>query len=171
MPFDPTPGRGTFSATYSFASDSAEAVDALGRGRLETLSGTGRDGRETDGFKVASLPSPRDQPSILLLAFVLAAVSAAVIGTVKWLVRRLRYLTIQPRLIAAASRKELEAFLRDQGIAVPRERDPRRLAALARQRSWGSTRERSSKPPGAVASARLGTPAVLPRTHEPSYGR
>ncbi|MBA2641907.1 MAG: transglutaminase domain-containing protein [Actinobacteria bacterium] len=117
--FDPTPGRGTFSATYSFASDSAEAVDALGRGRLETLSGTGRDGRETDGFKVASLPSPRDQPSILLLAFVLALVSAAVIGTVKWLVRRLRYLTIQPRLIAAASRKELEAFLRDQGIAVP----------------------------------------------------
>jgi transglutaminase-like putative cysteine protease len=31
VPFDPTPGRGTFGANYSFASDSEEAVAALDR--------------------------------------------------------------------------------------------------------------------------------------------
>ena len=34
VPFDPTPGRGTFGGTYSFASDSKDAVEALRRGDL-----------------------------------------------------------------------------------------------------------------------------------------
>jgi hypothetical protein len=34
-------------------------------------------------------------------------------------VRRLRYLTSDPRRLAAASRLELEAFLRDQGVGLP----------------------------------------------------
>ena len=34
VPFDPTPGRGTFGGTYSFASDSLAAVGALRRGEL-----------------------------------------------------------------------------------------------------------------------------------------
>jgi hypothetical protein len=37
--FDPTPGRGTFAGIYSFASENAEAVDALVRGDLEGVAG------------------------------------------------------------------------------------------------------------------------------------
>ena len=51
---------------------------------------------------------------------VLAALGAVAIGVVKWMRRRLRYLTTDPRRAAAATRAELEAFLRDQGVAVPR---------------------------------------------------
>ncbi len=38
VPFDPTPGRGTFGGTYSFASDSKAAVDALRRGDLSGVT-------------------------------------------------------------------------------------------------------------------------------------
>ena len=38
VPFDPTPGRGTFGGTYSFASDSKDAVDALRRGDLSGVT-------------------------------------------------------------------------------------------------------------------------------------
>ena len=34
LPFDPTPGRGSFSASYTLASDSADTVRELGRGDL-----------------------------------------------------------------------------------------------------------------------------------------
>ena len=34
LTFDPTPGRGTLSATYTNASDSADAIRALGTGRF-----------------------------------------------------------------------------------------------------------------------------------------
>jgi protein-glutamine gamma-glutamyltransferase len=116
--FDPTPGRGTFSAIYSFASNNSAAIDALARGRLETLSGV-KNRPPKAGGELAALPgTPEEPPSVVLIAVLAASVLAAALGLVKWLVRRVRYLTIQPRLIAAATRKELEAFLRDQGVPV-----------------------------------------------------
>ena len=42
LPFDPTPGRGTLSATYTNASDSADAIRALGTGRFLGSSAIGR---------------------------------------------------------------------------------------------------------------------------------
>ena len=118
VPFDPTPGRGTFSALYSFASNSPQTVDALRRGALDTLFGTDRRQGLTEG-EVTSLTSGSDRrPSILLLALVIGGVGGATIGAVKWAAGRLRYLTTDPRRSAAASRRELEAFLRDQGVAV-----------------------------------------------------
>jgi hypothetical protein len=41
------------------------------------------------------------------------------VGLVKEIRRRGRYLTRDPRQTATASRRELESFLRDQGVAVP----------------------------------------------------
>jgi hypothetical protein len=41
-----------------------------------------------------------------------------VVGLGKAVYRRLRYVTGDPRAVATASRRELEGFLRDQGIAV-----------------------------------------------------
>jgi transglutaminase-like putative cysteine protease len=117
--FDPTPGRGRFAGIYSFASENAAAVAALRRGELGQLDTAGRGGRSGRGTTVLTPSSREEPPSLLALGVVLAAVLAALIGAVKWIVRRSRYLTSDPRRSAAASRREFEAFLRDQGIAVP----------------------------------------------------
>ncbi len=116
--FDPTPGRGTFSGIYSFASENAEAVAALGRGQLGAAGRVGRGSRAAGDLTIAQDADGGSRPSLLGFAVLLAALGAAVVGASKWVVHRFRYLTSDPRRIAAASRKELEAFLRDQAIVV-----------------------------------------------------
>jgi hypothetical protein len=115
--FDPTPGRGTFSGLYSFASENAQAVDALGRGQLDAAGRAARGRRSSRGVSIARAPDGAG-PSLVAVAVLLAALGAGAIGVSKWLVRRFHYLTADPRQIASASRRELEAFLRDQRIAV-----------------------------------------------------
>ena len=51
--FDPTPGRGTFSGIYSFASENAQAVEALGRGQLDAAGRAGRGSRTSRDVTVA----------------------------------------------------------------------------------------------------------------------
>ena len=121
VPFDPTPGRGTFGGSYSFASNSAEAVAALDRGDLDR-AGDARpvDPPDRTGHRSAATGGAGgDSPSLFAFALVAAALWVLVVGLVKTARRRLRYLTGDPRRSATASRRELEAFLRDQGIAVP----------------------------------------------------
>jgi hypothetical protein len=119
VPFDPTPGRGTFSGEYSFASDSPEAVDALRRGDLQ--AGPDRPDRTPPdrADRRTGLVAAEERPSLFALVLGAGLVWALVVGGGKTLRRRLRYLTKDPRRAATASRLELEAFLRDQGIAVP----------------------------------------------------
>ena len=119
IPFDPTPGRGTFSTQYSFASNSSATVAALRRGAHDTVAADRNPG-DLEGFSSDATGSGGDRPSILAIAVALVALGAAAIGVVKWIRRRLGYLTSDPRRAAAATRAELEAFLRDQGVAVPR---------------------------------------------------
>jgi transglutaminase-like putative cysteine protease len=117
--FDPTPGRGTFSGVYSFASENAQAVAALGRGDLEAAEESGGRGITTrrGAVELETTSSPRPT---LVGALGLAVLSAGVlIGLGKWVVRRGRYLPRAPRAQSAASRRELEGFLRDQGVAIP----------------------------------------------------
>ena len=118
VPFDPTPGRGTFTTNYSFASDSPETVAALRRGGLGAVIRAEERADLVDGL--ASDESGSERTSILTLAAVLAGLGVAAVGLVKWLRRRFGYLTSDPRRVAAATRNELEWFLRDQGIAVSR---------------------------------------------------
>jgi transglutaminase-like putative cysteine protease len=116
--FDPTPGRGTLSGVYSFASENAQAVAALGRGDLAAAEESGGRGVTTrrGGGEIASQRDARPTlPGALALALVL---SLASVGTGKWAVRRARYLSREPRALATASRRELEGFLRDQGVAL-----------------------------------------------------
>ena len=120
VPFDPTPGRGTFAGIYSYASENAQAVAALGRGELD------RSASENDGAPVRGVDIPTggtldggQKPSLFGLVLLLAMLWALLVGIAKNVVRRARYLTHDPRRVAAASRRELEAFLRDQGIAIP----------------------------------------------------
>jgi transglutaminase-like putative cysteine protease len=117
--FDPTPGRGRFAGIYSFASENAAAVAALRRGELrragpESSRGSGRLGSATQSRGERS-----NTLSLVGLAAIAGFVLLGAIGAVKWAFRRARYLSNDPRRIAAASRRELEAFLLDQGIAVP----------------------------------------------------
>lgn len=118
--FDPTPGRGTFAGIYSFASENAQAVERLGRGDLEGIGPDGGRGfteREAAGTRpVAARDEP---PSLLELALGLGILVSSAIGAGKWLLRRARYVTRDPRKLAAASRHELEAFLRDQRVELP----------------------------------------------------
>jgi transglutaminase-like putative cysteine protease len=119
VPFDPTPGRGTFGASYSFASNSEEAVAALGRGDLSRRS-EGQTPPDRADFLAGRVPARRDTPpSLFGLALVGAAVWVLLVAGGKALQRRVRYLTRDPRRAATASKRELEAFLRDQGIPVP----------------------------------------------------
>ena len=120
VPFDPTPGRGTFSTSYSFASDSPETVAALRRGSLDSVVRAEERGDLVQGLDSRGADGGGDRPSILTIALVLTALGALAIGLVKWLRRRVGYLTTDPRRVAAATRNELEWFLRDQGVVVPR---------------------------------------------------
>ncbi len=117
VPFDPTPGRGTFGGIYSFASDSEEAVAALRRGQLNSGRTTPPRGPDIplDG---AAASSDRGV-SLLAVLLGLGALWVALVGLGKAVLRRSRQLTRDPRRAATASRRELQAFLRDQGIAVP----------------------------------------------------
>lgn len=117
--FDPTPGRGTFSGVYSFASENAQAVAALGRGDLRAAEESGGRGL-TARRGGTEIDSARPSRPTLVGALALAAlVGAAAVGLAKWSVRRARYLSREPRALATASRRELEGFLRDQGVAIP----------------------------------------------------
>ncbi|MCS7007959.1 MAG: transglutaminase-like domain-containing protein, partial [Gaiellaceae bacterium] len=115
--FDPTPGRGTFSGVYSFASENARAVAALGRGDLEAAdesAGRGLATRRTGEVP----PSGGDGPSAPGILALGALALALGVGVTKAAVRRARYLRRDPRAVATAARRELEGFLRDQGVAV-----------------------------------------------------
>jgi transglutaminase-like putative cysteine protease len=121
IPFDPTPGRGTFATAYSYASDSDAAVAALRRGELGRQTGARRarvpDAGDLPGDVGAS--SASRAPSLVGVGLVLAAAWVLVLGLGKAAVRRLRYVSRDPRRLATASRRELEDFLRDQGAEVP----------------------------------------------------
>lgn len=123
LPFDPTPGRGTLSASYTVASDSADAVRALGTGRFlqpdgasgspptpgvgtEPATGGAREGR---GYWPLQLGG-----SLLVLLGLLVA------APVVKLARRRRRLSVSdPRRLAAGVRSDLVDALRDHGVDVP----------------------------------------------------
>jgi transglutaminase-like putative cysteine protease len=118
IPFDPTPGRGTFAGEYSFASASEEAVAALGRGELDRATrGANPPVRRVD-IPTGDAFAVDRKPSLFGVALLLAAAWVLLVGVGKTLVRRARYATGDPRRAATACQRELVAFLRDQGIAV-----------------------------------------------------
>ena len=119
VPFDPTPGRGTFGGSYSFASNSEEAVAALRRGDLSRSDNPfDRELPDSADILRAQAAANGRGPSLFGLGLLLAAAWVLTVGCGKAIHRRVRYLTRDPRRAATASRRELEAFLRDQGITI-----------------------------------------------------
>jgi transglutaminase-like putative cysteine protease len=163
--FDPTPGRGTLSATYTLASDSAEAFSAIGAatrgvgGGLDPSVGGPQFGQ---GGGSGLLDQGRSGWSVVRVALLALALAALAIGLAKLLVRRSRYVTSDPRRRAAAARHELADFLRDQGHDVPASAtldDLRRLLAdelgvNARPFAAAAGAARYGPPDGADAAAR-----------------
>lgn len=118
VPFDPTPGRGVLAGDYSFASGSASAIAALRRGDLSGRAPRRAPVPDASDLRPSTSPGNDRAPALVAVALVLGALWVLAVGLVKAIMRRWRYLTRDPRRIASASRRELEAFLRDQGVSV-----------------------------------------------------
>jgi transglutaminase-like putative cysteine protease len=139
LPFDPTPGRGELAASYSASSSRFDARSLLGaragiggptpfEARLDRLTAL-PGGPGGSGTAVGAAPAP-GRPSLLRLLLLIAAGVVAAIALLKVGIRRSRYLSRDPRRVAAACRLELADILRDQGVDVPRSATAAELAAL-----------------------------------------
>jgi transglutaminase-like putative cysteine protease len=117
LTFDPTPGRGTLSATYTNASDSADAIRALGTGEF---LGAGFRVTRNAGKPVTPLEQPTNTgiPWRLVVPFAVVAAALLILALVKSVTRYRRARTSDPRRRASAARAELAAFVRDQGSEV-----------------------------------------------------
>jgi hypothetical protein len=172
LPFDPTPGRGHLSGTYSStslgfnAAGAAKLLAGLVKGGEVFGSGSTpriahlqrRNPRSGDlplGIGSPVTPQPKKgTPSLLFFLFLLAAGVAAAIVLLKLGRRKARYLTRDPRRIAVACSRELAEYLRDQRV-------PSAAAATFRELG-GTVRDRlgvdASSFAQAATAARYGPP-------------
>ncbi len=156
IPFDPTPGRGNLGGGYSFASKSKAAVAALRRGdRRDFAPARSRPPDVSDLGSTTSSPSDRG-PWLIGVALILAAVWILLVGIGKAVLRRLAYMTRDPRRVASASRRELEGYLRDQGAALP----PNGGLTALQEAVHGELGLDGRAFTAAVARARYGPPAT-----------
>jgi transglutaminase-like putative cysteine protease len=170
LPFDPTPAgrpeRGQLSAPYARAvrvggGSSAGGPQAAGGGAGEERAQTDHRHGETPGTGVKQFGPgtargsrrPAGGSLLLLVLLLVGAVAAAVVAT-KLVRRRIRYLTRDPRRVAAACRHELADYLVDQQLDAARSATLHELGALVRH-------ELSVEPDAFVAAAtaaRFGPP-------------
>ena len=154
LAFDPTPGRGTLSAVYTLASDSADAVRALGTGRFLDFDATpsGPSGPPT---RVVPPDAARGFPWwIVLVVGIPLGAGAAVVGA-KRARRTMRLRRDDPRLLAAGVRAELVSALVDRGAALRRDATPRELRHAAERVLATPTGALTD----ALAEARYGPPS------------
>jgi transglutaminase-like putative cysteine protease len=152
LAFDPTPGRGTLAGPYTTSSisfDAPGAVKVLAASALAAqkllhfeLGGRGQRSRARSGGDNAATPDRgsnaraargRGTGAGVLIALVVA-ILALLFVLAKLALRHSRFLTSDPRLLAAACRRELVDFLLDQRVEVPRSAGPRELGALLRRK-------------------------------------
>jgi Transglutaminase-like superfamily len=139
LPFDPTPGRGRLSGSYSSTSidfnpsAAAKLLAAVVKGGEVFGGGAGtiighddriRNPRSAADVPVRGLhvppPAQHRAPSLLLFLLLLAAGVAAAIVLLKLARRKVRYLTRDPRRIASACARELAEFIQDQRVTATR---------------------------------------------------
>jgi transglutaminase-like putative cysteine protease len=139
LPFDPTPGRGRLSGSYSSTSidfnpsAAAKLLAAVVKGGEVFGGGAGtiighddriRNPRSAADVPVRGLhvppPAQHRAPSLLLFLLLLAGGVAAAIALLKLARRKVRYLTRDPRRIASACARELSEFLQDQRVTATR---------------------------------------------------
>ena len=171
LPFDPTPGRGRLSGSYSSTSTGFDPTAAakllagvvkggevFGRGAPTVIAHDDRirNPRSAADVPVRGLHAPapvqHHTPSLLLFLMLLAAGVVAVIVLLKLVRRKARYLTRDPRRIAGACAQELAEFLNDQGVASSRASTLHELGATVNDR-FGVDAEPFAR---AAAAARYG---------------
>ena len=132
LPFDPTPGRGNLAAPYTASSPHFDLSDGLravgatlkrqkGGFDLRKLRGGAANKHAAAKRKLVLRRRHSGGSGIGALLELLALVFAAVvllIATVKLFLRKRRYLTRDPRRVAAACVRDLVDWLTDQGVAV-----------------------------------------------------
>ena len=177
VPFDPTPSRGGVSGAYSASSPAfnlavAAAILAgkdglrsfadrrVGLGFPDTQTKFSADIRlSRDPGKVTLTDDqPSAAPSLLRLLVLLLAALVVLIAGGKLALRRARYLTGDPRRLAAACRHELHDILVDQRVEVSPNATVAELAALT-QTELG------------VETAGVGMHATVARFAPPAYAR
>ena len=177
VPFDPTPSRGGVSGAYSASSPAfnlavAAAILAgkdglkafadrrVGLGFPDTQTKFSADIRlsRDPGRVTLTDDQPSAAPSLLRLLVLLLAGLVVLIAGGKLALRRARYLTGDPRRLAAACRQELHDILVDQRIEVSPNATVAELAALT-QTELG------------VETAGVGMHATVARFAPPAYAR
>ena len=179
LPFDPTPSsgrpeQGELSAPYSAASPGFDlrraggnpaavgaTVAAQAAHRHDEAGPAGPSSRPAGG-SAAAVSGPSHHVDLVTLLLVLAAAVLAAIVATKLVIRHARYLTRDPRRIAAACRRELAGYLLDQRIESARSATLHELGALVRQELAvdpdafvaAATAARFGRPEGAGAAAR-----------------
>jgi transglutaminase-like putative cysteine protease len=119
LTFDPTPGRGTLSAAYTLASDSADAVRALGTGRFLDFDQALRDTARRPQAPVAAAVDETRGVAWWIFAIPVVPLAAAGLVIVAKLLRRERRLRRRdPRRLAWGVRAELVDALVDRGLGV-----------------------------------------------------
>jgi transglutaminase-like putative cysteine protease len=139
LPFDPTPGRGRLGASYSASSDSFDASSAaalVGAGtaiqrllRNEALNSSGVRGEHARSVPVPTGGGHRTLRLLGVLLLVLVSLGTAIF-LAKLVRRRSRYLTRDPRRVAAACRRELVEILLDQRVQATSSATFRELGEL-----------------------------------------
>jgi transglutaminase-like putative cysteine protease len=119
LTFDPTPGRGTLSAVYTLASDSADAVRALGTGRFLDFDQVLRDTPRRRQPPVVQATTEQHGVAWWVVAIPTVPLAAAglVVGA-KLLRREQRLRRRDPRRLARGVRAELVDALVDRGLGV-----------------------------------------------------
>jgi protein-glutamine gamma-glutamyltransferase len=177
LPFDPTPGRGRLSGSYSSTSidfnpsAAAKLLAAVVKGGEVFGGGAAaiiahddriRNPRSAADVPVRGLhipPSPQHRaPSLLLFLLLLAGGVGAAIVLLKLARRKLRYLTRDPRRIASACARELAEFLQDQRVTATRAATLHELGETVRDR-FGVDADPFAR---AAAAARYGPRADAP---------
>jgi transglutaminase-like putative cysteine protease len=148
LPFDPTPGRGGLAGRYSASSPSFDVTATAqvlagseGLNRFQSLAGalgfgskarTSPDVPELGAVQAAATAGGHHRRDWGILRLLLYGVAAALVllAATKLLLRGSRFLTRDPRRLAAASRRELRDFLLDQGLEIPQSATLRELAEL-----------------------------------------
>jgi transglutaminase-like putative cysteine protease len=151
LPFDPTPGRGRLSGTYSSTSLGFNAA-AAARLLAEVVKGgevfgqggrVGNDDRRKTPRSAADVPvrglgapppEKKHAPSLLLFLLLLSAAVGGAVVVLKLARRRLRYLTRDPRRVAAACARELGEYLQDQRFPAMRAATFHELGAALSER-------------------------------------
>jgi protein-glutamine gamma-glutamyltransferase len=168
LPFDPTPGRGALSGSYTASSPRFDLTGALYAFAARARAQGGFDLRKARSgpkvhFSVIEARNPRRFGSgagtgigeLFRLLLVLAAALVLLVVAAKLAVRKARYLTRDPRTIARACIRELADFLADQGAKLPPSTTLRELSAVVEEDLGASPRAFVT----AVSAARFGPPA------------